>query len=67
MKVEINGVVYTVEARGRAQAVKKAAEIMANSPAKTPVFVGYEKHGVVYRIDVAGQTVLAIVRNAGEV
>lgn len=69
MKVEINGIVYTVEARGRAQAVRRAAELVANQTsgaAARPVFVGYEPRGVVYRVDVAGITYVAIIRNSGE-
>lgn len=71
MNIEINGIVYTVEARGRAKAVQRAAELAAkksNAPgnAGIPKFRGYEPRGVVYLVDVAGITYLAIVRNSGE-
>lgn len=67
MKVEINGTIYTVEARGRAKAVQRAAELAHGMPAKPAVFLGYEKRGVVYSVEVDGRTILAIVRNEGEV
>lgn len=69
MKVEINDVVYTVEAKGRAQAVRRAAELATKSPAgsaKIPTFRGFMPHGVVYIVEVNGTTMLAIVRNGGE-
>ncbi len=69
MKVEIKDVVYTVEAKGRAQAVRRAAELATKSPAgtaKQPTFRGFIPHGVVYSVEVNGTTMLAIVRNGGE-
>jgi hypothetical protein len=71
MNVEINGIVYTVETGGRAKAVRRAAELAAkksNAPgnAGIPKFRGYEPRGVVYLVNVAGITYVAIVRNSGE-
>jgi hypothetical protein len=69
MKVEIDGIVYTVEAKGRAQAVRRAAELATKSPvgsAKIPTFRGFIPYGVVYTVEVNGVTMSAIVRNGGE-
>lgn len=69
MKVEINDVVYTVEAKGRAQAVRRAAELAtktAAGTAKQPTFRGFMLHGVMYFVEVNGVQMSAIVRNGGE-